>query len=179
MGADTLVAAMTVLSNSQALTIDLRANGGGFPEMVQLLAGYLLDTPKGMSGRYNRPLNQTTVASSPAWVPGRRYGGVKPVYVLTSRRTFSAAEAFAYEMQALGRVTVIGERSGGGAHPFENRRLTDRFVLALPESRSIDPVTGSNWEGVGVAPDVGVAAERAMDTALALARKAIARAPSP
>jgi len=178
MAGDTLVAAMAVLANSRALIIDLRANGGGFSETTQLLAGYLLEAPRGMSGTYHRPSGRTSTASSPAWVPGRRFGESKPAYILTSRRTFSAAEAFAYDLQALGRVTVVGERSGGGAHPYENRRLTDRFVLALPESRSVNPVTGSNWEGVGVAPDVSVPPDQAMDVALDLARKALATSSS-
>jgi C-terminal processing protease CtpA/Prc len=111
---------------------------------------------------------------TPAWVPGRRFGTARPVYVLISNRTFSAAEGFTYDLQALGRVTVVGQRSGGGAHPFEYRRAHPHFVLSLAEGRSINPITGSNWQGTGVVPDVEVPADQALDVALKLARAAMA-----
>ena len=71
-------------------------------------------------------------------------------------------------------MTVVGERSGGGAHPFEYRRVHPHFVLSLAEGRSINPITGGNWQGSGVVPDVDVPADRALETALTLARDAIA-----
>ena len=108
------------------------------------------------------------------WVPGRRFGESKPLYILTSGRTFSAAEAFAYNLQALGRATVVGEITGGGAHPFEYRRVHPHFAVDLPEARSINPITGSNWQGVGVQPDVAVPADQALAKALELAHVAIA-----
>ena len=170
MGADLAVAAMTLLAETSALIVDLRHNGGGDGAMALLLAAYLLDGPTQMSGVYDRPSDTLTPASTPAWVPGRRFGAAKPVYVLISRRTFSAAEAFAYDLQALKRVTIVGEPSGGGAHPFEYRKLSEHFMLSLPEARSVNPITGKDWEGVGVIPDVRVDAERALDEALKLAR---------
>jgi len=126
------------------------------------------------SGTYDRPSDTLTRTFTPSWVPGRRFGPDKPVFVLISNRTFSAAEAFAYDLQALGRATIVGERSGGGAHPFEYRAITPRFVLSLPEGRSINPITGGDWQGVGVRPDVEASAEQALDAALRLAREAIA-----
>lgn len=170
MGADMAVAAMTLLAESSALVIDLRRNGGGDGAMALLLAGYLLDQATPMSGTYDRPSDTFTASSTPVWVPGRRFGATKPVYVLISKQTFSAAEAFAYDLQARKRVIVVGEPSGGGAHPFQYRRLTEHFVLSLPEGRSINPVTGKDWEGVGVIPDVRVSADLALDEALKLAR---------
>ena len=167
---DIAAAAMTLLAQSDALIIDLRSNGGGHGDMVQLIAGYLFTESRPLSGKYHRPTDTHTYSSTPSWVPGRRFGATKPVYVLISARTFSAAEAFAYDLKALKRVKVIGERSGGGAHPFQYRRVHQHFVLSLPEERSVNPITGGNWQGTGVEPDVVVNSERALETALRLAR---------
>jgi C-terminal processing protease CtpA/Prc len=112
-------------------------------------------------------------------VPGRRFGGARPVYVLTSKNTFSAAEGFAYDLKALNRVKVVGQRSGGGAHPFQYRRVHPHFVLSLAEGRSINPITGGNWQGTGVAPDVEVPAEQALEVALKMARKAVGAVNTP
>jgi hypothetical protein len=173
MGADLAVAAMSLLAQSDALIIDLRRNGGGDGAMAKFLAGYLLDGAQGMSGKYNRPADTLTQAYSVEWVPGRRFGAKKPVYLLISKRTFSAAEAFAYDLQALKRAVVIGEPSGGGAHPFEYRRAGTHFVLSLPEGRSVNPITGKDWEGVGVQPDVAVPEQQALEKALELAKQHI------
>lgn len=172
--ADMMQAAMTLLAQSPALIIDLRRNGGGMGEMGLLLEGYLLDRSTEVSGTYDRPSDRLTRSITPSWVPGRRFGPDKPVYVLISKRTFSAAEAFAYDMQAIGRVRIVGETSGGGAHPFQYRAINDRFVLSLPEGRSINPVTGGDWQGVGVQPDVPTAPDDALSVALDLALKEIA-----
>ncbi len=173
MGADVFAAAMTVVAQGDALIIDLRENGGG-AETADLLTGYLVEPGSPLTGSYDRPSDTRRYASSPVWVPGRRFGSEKPLYILTSRRTFSAAEAFAYNLQALGRATVVGEVTGGGAHPFEYRRIHPHFALDLPEGTSINPITGTNWEGVGVQPDVVVPAEQALAKALELARAAVA-----
>jgi len=101
---------------------------------------------------------------------GRRFGGDKPVYVLTSAHTFSAAEEFAYDLQALKRVTVVGETTAGGAHPASEGRLGDHFAISVPWGNSINPITGTNWEGVGVVPDVKVSADEALAAALKLLR---------
>lgn len=108
-----------------------------------------------------------------------RFGGTKPLYVLISHKTFSAAEAFAYDLQAMKRITVVGEASGGGAHPYERRRLSDHFLIKLPEMRSINPITGTDWQGVGLKPDVPTTPELALDKALELARMAVAEHAEP
>ena len=169
MAGDVAAAAMTLLAQSDTLVIDLRNNGGGHGEMVHLIMAYLLAESREVSGSYHRPTDEHTRAMTPAWVPGRRYGEERPVYVLISNRTFSAAEGFAYDLQALGRAVVVGEPSGGGAHPFEYRRVHPHFVLSLAEARSINPITGGNWQGTGVQPDVRVPADKALDKALELA----------
>jgi C-terminal processing protease CtpA/Prc len=167
-------AALSVVAQGDALIIDLRNNAGGM-ETSRLLMGYLLEGGQPLSGEYNRPANRHSAGVSPDWVPGRRFGSAKPVFVLTSRKTFSAAEAVAYDLQALKRATIVGETTGGGAHPFEYRRIHPHFAVDLPEGRSINPITGGNWQDVGVKPDVAVPADQALDVALKLARDAIAR----
>ncbi|WP_165357573.1 S41 family peptidase [Sphingosinicella sp. CPCC 101087] len=175
MAADVIAAAMTLVAQGDALIIDLRNNSGGM-ETANLITGYLLDEPTmSLSGRYERPTDTLTANLSPVWVPGRRFGGTKPLYILISQRTFSAGEAVAYDLQALGRAVVVGEQSGGGANPFEYRRVHPHFALSLPESRSINPITGSNWQGRGVTPDVPTPAGEALDKAVALAKEAIAQ----
>jgi len=174
MAGDVIAAAMTLVAQGDALIIDLRKNGGG-AETAQLLLGYVLDGGSQLSGNYDRPSNQRRYISSSYWVPGRRFGATKPLYILTSRKTFSAAEAVAYNLQALKRATIVGERTGGGAHPFEYRRVHAHFALDLPEGKSINPITGGNWQGVGVKPDVEVPADQALDRALELAREALAK----
>ena len=167
MAGDVFAAAMTVAAQGDALIIDLRQNGGGL-ETNNLLTGYLLEGGSALSGSYNRPTDTRTYATSPAWVPGRRFGSTKPLYILTSRKTFSAAEAVAYDLQALKRAVIVGETTGGGANPFEYRRIHSHFAVNLPESRSINPITGTNWQGIGVKPDVEVPAEQALNKALEL-----------
>lgn len=173
MAGDVIAAAMNVVAQGDALIIDLRRNGGG-AETANLVTGYLLDEGgQPLSGTYDRPSNRLRANTSPAWVPGRRFGGTKPLYILTSRQTFSAAEALAYNLQALGRAVIVGEVTGGGAHPYEYRRVHRHFALDLPEGRSVNPITGGNWQGTGVHPDVETPADQALDRALALAREAI------
>lgn len=174
MAGDVFAAAMTVAAQGDALIIDLRNNGGG-AETSTLLMGYLLEGGSPLSGNYNRPTDTRTHAASPEWVPGRRFGPTKPVYILTSHKTFSAAEAVAYDLQALERAVIVGETTGGGANPFEYRRIHDHFAVDLPESRSINPITGTNWQDVGVKPDVEVPAEQALDKALELAGAKLSR----
>lgn len=176
MAGDVFAAAMTVIAQGDALIIDLRKNGGG-SETANLITGYLLEGGKPLSGEYNRPSDRHSANTSPSWVPGRRFDSTKPLYILTSRKTFSAAEAVAYDLQALKRAIIVGEVTGGGAHPFEYRRVHPHFAVDLPEGRSINPITKTNWQDVGVQPDIRVPAEQALDKALELARAAIRKSP--
>ena len=121
-----------------------------------------------MSGEYIREGDVTVQRRTLPYVPGPRFGPARPVYILTSRRTFSAAEGFAYDLQALDRATIVGERTGGGAHPYENVRVGPHFVLGLPTARSLNPITGTNWQGTGVRPDIEVEADSALAVALRL-----------
>lgn len=171
MGGDTVAAAMQVVAHTDALIIDLRNNGGG-SDTIALVASYLFDEPKPLSGIYDRPSGHTKQHHTLSYVPGAKFGEDKPVYVLISKRTFSAAEALAYDLQALQRATIIGQPSGGGAHPFEYKRIHPHFVLWSVTQKSINPITKQNWQGIGVQPDVRVEPEKALDTALELIAKA-------
>lgn len=166
----TASAAMTFLAGTRALIIDLRENGGGKPEMVALVASYLFDRRTHLGDMWNRYASRTDESWTQDSVPGRRFGGAKLVYVLTSTHTFSAAEAFAYDLQVLKRVTIVGETTAGGAHPASEGRLGDHFAISVPWGNSINPITGTNWEGVGVVPDVKASADEALAAALKLIR---------
>ncbi|MCA1661710.1 MAG: S41 family peptidase [Novosphingobium sp.] len=172
MGADVVSAAMNVVAQGDALIIDLRRNGGG-AGTVALIMGHLTKPGAPFLSEYNRPKDEWTHSSVPDWVPGRRFGENKPLYVLVSPRTFSAAEALAYGLQALGRATIVGQPSGGGAHPFEYRKVSAHFALDLPEGKTVHPLTGTNWQGVGVKPDVEVPEGKALETAHRLALETI------
>lgn len=167
MGAETVAAAMNVVAHMDALVIDLRNNGGGIGDMANLVASYLFDNePQPLTGLYDRPSDTFTQQFTQAYVPGARFGKLKPVYVLISRKTFSAAEALAYNLQALGRAVVVGEASGGGAHPFEYVRIHPHFVLWSVTAKSINPITGGNWQRIGVQPDIIIDADHALDLAV-------------
>lgn len=162
---ETAVAAMNFLSNASALIIDLRNNGGGSPSMIQLITSYLYGAePVHLNNFYYRPTNENTQTWTLPHVQGNRRPDI-PVYVLTSKKTFSAAEEFTYNLKNLKRATIIGETTGGGAHPGGTMRATDRFTVWVPTGRAINPITKTNWEGTGVKPDIEVKADDALVTA--------------
>jgi C-terminal processing protease CtpA/Prc len=163
--ADSITAAFSLAARAEALIIDLRANTGGDPNTVALVCGYLLDEPTHLNTMYHRSDDAGRQCWSPAYVPGKRFGATKPVYVLTSGRTFSAAEELAYDLQQLGRATIVGERTGGGAHPRRGFTVHPHLEATIPTARAINPVSGTNWELVGVAPDIEVPAADALDRA--------------
>lgn len=178
LGGATAAAAMSLLGNSDALIIDLRRNIGGEPAMIALVTSYLFDgEPVHLNDIYWRPDDSTQQFWTLPYVPGPRLAG-KDVYVLTSHDTFSGGEEFANNLKVLRRATLLGEVTGGGAHPSELRRITDHFGVVVPAGRAINPVTKTNWEGVGVKPDIEVPAAQALAHARVLAlKKAIDRAP--
>jgi C-terminal processing protease CtpA/Prc len=89
-----------------------------------------------------------------------------PIYILTSKTTFSAGEEFTYDLQSQKRATIIGETTGGGAHPVRPFSVSNGFVANIPFARAINPVTKTNWETIGVKPDVAVPMDQALDVAL-------------
>ncbi|HRH42078.1 MAG TPA: S41 family peptidase [Pyrinomonadaceae bacterium] len=169
LGVETVAAAMNLVSNTESLIFDLRQNGGGDPAMVALICSYLFgDKPVHLNDLYFRESNETTEFWTKPTVSGKRYGD-KDVYVLTSSRTFSGAEEFTYNLKNLKRATIIGETTGGGANPGGRVRLHDHFGVFVPTGRAISPVTKTNWEGIGVTPDLAVPQEQALKTAYKMA----------
>jgi C-terminal processing protease CtpA/Prc len=160
-----LAAAMELIHHTHTLIIDLRGTRGGSPDGVAFLASFFFpDGNVHLNDIVEGPHGRTRQYWASAYLPGPRYLG-RPVYVLTSADTFSGGESLAYDLQALGRATIVGETTRGGAHPSEVVSLTDQIELRLPVARAVSPVTGSNWEGAGVQPDVPVPASDALGVA--------------
>lgn len=157
--------ALDTLSDTDALIIDVRDNSGGAPESVALLISYFVDRPTRLNDIWSRDSGRTTQTWTESALGGKRYGAAKPVMILAGPGTASAGEDFTYTMQALKRATVIGERTWGGAHPVALYRLGDHFYAAIPHSRTISPITHTNWEGAGVAPDVATPSADALAVA--------------
>ncbi|HEX6599707.1 MAG TPA: S41 family peptidase, partial [Gemmatimonadaceae bacterium] len=167
----TASAAMNFLAGTRALIIDLRENSGGSPPMVALVASYLLPPHTHINDLWTRSTDSTEQFFTRDSVAGRHYDAAKPVYVLTSHGTFSGGEEFTYDLKTQKRATIIGETTGGGAHPVRGRRIDDHFMIGVPFARAINPITHTNWEGTGVEPDVKVPAGQALAKAQELIRK--------
>lgn len=166
---------MSAAADAKALILDLRANGGGLPFTVALVASYVFgDQRVHLNSLYFRPAHRTDDFYTDPGVTGTRFGPTKPVYVLTSSRTFSGAEEFAYDLQTQKRATIVGETTGGGANPGGPVPLPYGLTLFVPTGRAINHITKTNWEGVGVKPDVAAKADSALDVAHRLAQQALA-----
>ena len=171
LGADTVAAAMNFINGTDALIIDMRYNGGGNPAMVALVCSYLFGPePVHLNDLYWREGDRTEQFWTRKEVAGKRYLN-KDVYVLTSKRTFSGAEEFTYNLKNLKRATIIGETTGGGAHPGGGFRISEHFGMFVPTGRAISPITKTNWEGTGVTPDIEVPADQALLVARVMALK--------
>ncbi|MGW4210210.1 S41 family peptidase [Lentzea sp. NPDC004789] len=158
-------AAMNLIAHTDALIIDVRNNRGGDPHTVALICSYLFDEPVHLNDIYNRPDDITVQFWTLPHVPGPKFGGKKPIYVLTSSRTFSGAEELSYNLQQNERATLIGETTRGGAHPGDRYRVGPHLKSSIPNGRSINPISGTNWEAVGVVPHLAVPEEEAFDVA--------------
>jgi hypothetical protein len=168
-GGDTAAAAMTFVANTQALIIDLRNCTGGYPGMVALMLSYLFgEEPLLLDSIYWRDDDRIQQYWTVPYLPGKRFGD-KPVYVLTSRTTFSAGEEFANILKTRQRATLVGDRTDGGAHPGVSYRLHPHVEAFIPIGRPVNPLTGADWEGSGVTPDIAIVQERALTAAYALA----------
>ncbi len=164
----TASAAMNFLGGVDAIIFDMRENGGGDPKMVAYMCSYLFAEKTHLNDLYNRKEDSTEQFWTLPEVPGKRLAG-KPVFILTAKRTFSGAEEFTYDLQSLKRATVIGETTGGGAHPVSGHRIDDHFMIGVPFAKAVNPITKTNWEGTGVEPDVKVPADEALEVAKKMA----------
>jgi C-terminal processing protease CtpA/Prc len=161
---ESITAALSLLAGTDALIIDLRGCLGGEPGMVTFMISYLWNhEPVQLTGLSEH--GQLRQAWTLPHVPGRRFGKAKPVYVLTSATTFSGGEQLGYDLQQLGRATIVGERTRGGAHAREGFTVHPHLEATISVAQSINPKTGGNWEGAGVTPDIETSATRARDTA--------------
>jgi hypothetical protein len=172
-GGDTAVAAMNFIAHTNALIIDLRKCRGGDPDMVALISSYLFGEQRvHLNSIYSREQDVTEQYWTLPYVPGKHYGD-KPIYVLTSKDTFSGAEEFSYNLKTRKRATLIGETTGGGAHIGTPYRIHAHFDVFIPVGKPVNPLTGTNWEGSGVSPDVPTAQEQALQVAYGMALKTI------
>jgi hypothetical protein len=170
---DTIVAAMNFLANMNAVIVDLRQCTGGNPGTVALISSYFFEEePVHLNSLYWREEDVTEQYWTLPYVPGQRMAD-KPLYVLTSKTTFSAGEEFAYNLQTRQRATLVGEATGGGAHPGSPYRLHPHFELFIPKGRAINPITHQNWEGCGVQPDISVPQEQALQVAYQMALESV------
>ena len=172
---ESITAAMTLLAGVDALIIDLRHCLGGEPAMTAFIISYLWDhEPAQLSGLRER--GQLKQCWTLPHVPGGRFGKAKPVYVLTSAATFSGGEQLSYDLQQLGRATLIGERTRGGAHAREGFVVHPHLEATISVAEAVNPKTGGNWEGTGVTPDLQMPAAQARDTAYKRALQDVAAA---
>jgi len=161
--------AVNSIAYSDAIVLDLRRNHGGSPDSIARLLSHFLAPKTHLNdfvgrGDADAKVEESTYTEA---VPGPRI--TAPLYVLTSNETFSGGEECAYDVQALKRGTLIGAVTGGGANPGDTRRIDDHFLIFVPTERAQNPITKTNWEGVGVKPDIDVPRERALVKAYGMA----------
>lgn len=163
--ADKFAAAMDQLADTDGLIVDLRHNGGGGAASAALLISYFVDQRTRLNDIWDRHAGTTRQHWTTDKLAGKRYGGKKPVLILVGPGTMSAGEDFAYTMQALKRATVVGARTWGGANPARPHRIGEHFYAVIPGRRTINPITQTNWEGVGVTPDIAAAPDKSLEVA--------------
>ncbi len=166
-----LSSGMAFLARTDALIFDLRDNRGGDPQYMAYLFSYFFDRPTHLNSIYWRDRDRTVESWTMENAPGTKMPDV-PIFVLINHATFSGAEEFAYALQSRKRAIIVGQVSGGGANPASSFVVYKDLRISISLGRAVNPVTGTNWEGVGVKPDVEVPAEEALDVAVELAREA-------
>ncbi|GGA61832.1 S41 family peptidase [Ornithinibacillus halotolerans] len=155
------IASLNYLANTNAIIFDLRDNSGGDAGMVALICSYLLEGRVHLNNFHWRKNNRVEQIWTNSHIQGPSLRE-KDVYILTSQRTFSGAEDFAYTLQNLNRATLIGEKTKGGAHPGGFQPINAYFSVNIPIGRAVNPITNDNWEGCGVTPHLEVAEEHAL-----------------
>jgi C-terminal processing protease CtpA/Prc len=170
-GKEVADAYMKLMSRTDAIIIDLSKNGGGSPNMVQYLCSYFFNQKLLLNSLYWRDGNTTEAFWTLDNVGGQKMQDI-PLFIMTSRSTFSGAEEFSYNMQTQKRATLVGQTTGGGANPGRSMRINDNLSVFIPTGKAINPVTKTNWEGVGVIPEVATTVEDTYGKTLDLAQKA-------
>lgn len=163
-------AAMKIMSRSDAIIVDLQKNGGGSPNMVQYLCSFFFNKKLHLNSLYWRQGNETREFWTLDEVGGDKMPDV-PLFIITSNRTFSGAEEFSYNMQTQKRATLIGQITGGGANPGGTRRINDNLSVFIPTGKAINPITQTNWEGIGVIPEIKTSEEESFNKAYELAKE--------
>ncbi len=166
-------AALAFVARCDALIFDVRENGGGSPRMIEFISSYLFPPGTHLNSFKDRGGSETGRTLTHDQIPGKRFADNVPVYVLTSAYTFSAAEEFTYNLQQTKRATIVGETTGGGAHPVSINALNRQFEISIPHSRAENPISKKNWEGTGIVPEIKVTASAALDAAVADAQQRI------
>ena len=170
---DTAVAALQFLKNCDAIIIDLRYNGGGGADMIQLILSYFFKERTHINSWYIRREDKTIQSWTSTYVPGKKLLDID-LYILTSSRTFSAAEEFIYDLKNLDRATLVGETTGGGGHMVTFERNDElKIEFKIPFNRAVNPYSGDNWEAKGIEPHVKCPAKEALDKAYILALEKI------
>ena len=164
----TAIAAMNFLAHTDALIINLTDNGGGSPSLIQLITTYFFEDSEHLNSFYIREGEKMNQFWTLTYVPGERMLETD-LYVLTSSRTFSGAEEFTYNLKNMERATIVGETTGGGAHPVSSYIINDNFMVRVPFGKAVNPITNTNWEGTGIDPHVKTTKDKAMETAYMLA----------
>lgn len=160
----TLAAAMDFVANTNSLIIDLRENGGGDNGMLLLFCSYFFDKKTDLYTTYFRHKDETVINSTQSKVTGQKYLH-KNIYILTSKKTFSAAEGLAYFLQQYKLAKVIGEKTEGAANPVDHFIIQNQYLLLVPAGKITSSVSHKNWEHTGIFPDQEVKAEDALKTA--------------
>ena len=162
---------MKLMANCDAVIIDLSKNGGGDPEMVQYLCSFFFDKKVHLNSLYFRQGDRTIDFWTLDEVNGEKMADV-PLFVMTGSKTFSGAEEFSYNMQTQKRATLVGQTTGGGANPGSSMGINENLTVFIPGGMAINPITKTNWEGVGVIPEIKTTEEKAFDKTYELAKVA-------
>lgn len=162
---------MKLMSQADALIIDLSHNGGGDPSMVQYLCSYFFDEKLHLNSLHYREGDRVEEYWTLEEVGGKKMADT-PLFVVTGGRTFSGAEEFSYNMQTQKRATLIGQTTGGGANPGSTRGINQDLSVFIPTGRAVNPITNTSWEGVGVIPEIQTTKEATFDKVYSLAKNA-------
>ena len=167
------VDAVNDLAGTDAMIIDLRDNRGGGGGVGEVLSSYFFNSKKvQLTGSYYRRTDSINQSWTLPYLPGKRLPYID-LYILTGKRTFSAGEDFSYSLKHLGRATIVGKKTKGGAHPVDVLIVHGAILTQISIGNSVNPVTGTNWEETGVIPDVEVEEEQALHTAHLMALKKV------